>query len=262
MLLMLSVIAALVVGWQVAAFAAAGISGNFESSDGNKPKQTHDDWDTITPIVNRNDTTPKDIDESFNDKEDTPQPKVVTGSIPGNKSDLTNFRIYQNKGTDGHDYLYMYWQRANILGTANMDFEFNQRQCTANFQTPGTAFTDADCANNGVAPQDSPNAGKVQFITPLRSEGDFLFTFDFALGGNQANLNLLRWLTSAGPDNTNADCEANGATLPCWGNKVALNGSGNADGAVNTAGNADTNPLFQKEGEAALDLTDTVFADK
>ena len=166
-----------------------------------------------------------------------------------------DFKLYQNKGTDGHDYLYMYWQRTNILGSANMDFEFNQRTCTANFQTPGTASTDPDCANNGVLPKTAPqNAGKVQYITPLRTAGDLLFTFDFASGGNQVNLNLLTWVTSGAA----SQCEASNS-LPCWGNKVVLNGSGNADGAVNTD---ESDPLFQKQGEAALDLTDTVFKDK
>jgi hypothetical protein len=68
---------------------------------------------------------------------------------------LTKFGVYKNKGTDGHDYLYLYWERTNTLGSANMDFEFNQSQ------TPSA---------NGK--------------TPVRTAGDILITFDFGSGGN------------------------------------------------------------------------------
>jgi hypothetical protein len=202
--------------------AVPPISGNFESNDGNTPRDDagFDDWDTVTAVV-KPDSASGATDESFGQgtKEDTAVPTVVNGSIPPNKSDLTEFRVYQNKGTDTHDYLYLLWRRTNTLGSANMDFEFNQSTTTS---------------ANGV--------------TPVRTAGDILITFDFASGGNKVELGLLRWLTS-GP---NSNCEANGATTAagCWGNRVDLDASGNADGAVS----AD-----QRLGEAAIDLTDTVF---
>jgi hypothetical protein len=243
---MLSVIAALVVGWQIAAFAAAGISGTFESNDGNKTKETHDDWLSVTnpsDLVEKNDDPSGALDRSFGQgtKEDTPQPTVVNGSIPPNKSDLTKFGIYTNKGSETpvpHDYLYMYWERSNTLGSANMDFEFNQKECVP-------SATPTNCANNGPDPD-----GNTQNLTPIRSAGDILVTFDFASGGNVVQLGLLKWVTSG----ANSQCEANGATTAqgCWGNRVDLDASGNADGAVS----AD-----QKFGEAAIDLTDTVFGD-
>jgi Prealbumin-like fold domain len=204
--------------------AVPPISGNFESNDGNTPVDDagFDDWDSVTAdTVIKPDTPSGGGDESFGQgtKEDTAVPTVVDGSIPPNKSDLTEFRVYQNEGTDGHDYLYLLWQRSNTLGSANMDFEFNQS---------------TEPSANGV--------------TPERTAGDILITFDFASGGNVVQLGLLRWLTS-GP---NSNCEANGATTAegCWGNRVDLDLSGNADGAVS----AD-----QRLGEAAIDLTDTVF---
>jgi hypothetical protein len=225
LLLAIGAIAALIVGMQVA-FAAAGISGTFESADGNEPRDTAtiEDWANVaTPanLVVKNELNQGALDESFGQgtKEDTAVPTVVDGSIPPNKSDLTLFKVYKNKGSDGHDYLYLEWQRTATLGSANMDFEFNQ-------STKPSA--------NGV--------------TPERTAGDILITYDFASGGNVVQFGLLKWVTSG----ANSQCEANGATTAqgCWGNRVDLDASGNADGAISSD---------QKLGEAAIDLTDTVF---
>src|SRR5262249_21715365 len=119
-------------------------------------------------------------------KEDNPVPTVVTGSIPNNKSDLTRFYVSNEIRDDGHIFMYLAWERANTLGTANIDFEFNQS---------------AVVSANGV--------------TPVRTVGDMLITYDFASSGNVLNLGLRRWTGSA------------------WGPSIDLSGAGFANGAVN-----------------------------
>ena len=52
---------------------------------------------------------------------------AVTGSIPPDKSDLTRFDEASEDCTNGHNFLCLAWERSNVLGTANMDFEINQK---------------------------------------------------------------------------------------------------------------------------------------
>jgi hypothetical protein len=188
----------------VIAPSASGLSpSTFESTDGNTAVNgaapAHD-WDGLAPAVSRADKTDTQSgqdDESFvqGTKEDTAIPTVETGSIPPNKSDLTRFRIATEKvGTD--DFMYLAWNRVNTLGSANMDFEFNQS---------------STLTSNGE--------------TPVRTGGDMLVTFDFASGGNKVELGLARW-------NPSGPCEANGAKPPCWGAIVDLDQAAVADGSV------------------------------
>ncbi len=90
-------------------------------------------------------------------KEDDVAPTVVTGSIPPSKDDLSRFYINKER-VGGDDYLYMAWERSNLLGSAHMDFELNQ---------------DATPSANGV--------------TPVRTAGDLLFDFDFGGSGVPAH---------------------------------------------------------------------------
>jgi hypothetical protein len=184
--------------------SASGLTpSTFESTDGNTAVNgtapAHD-WDGLAPAVSkadRADSPSGQNDESFvqGTKEDTAIPTVETGSIPPNKSDLTRFRIATEKvGTA--DFMYLAWNRINSLGSANMDFEFNQSSTLA--------------SNNE---------------TPVRTGGDMLVTFDFASGGNKVELGLARW-TTTGP------CEANGAKAPCWGPIADLDQNASADGGV------------------------------
>src|SRR5829696_4655236 len=119
-------------GWQVAAFAthASCISHSFECDDGNTPENDADDWDgplpNPQPVVQNDQVNPDASDQALKGSQDSNPPGVVTGSIPPNKNDLSQMGVYQNKGTDGHDYLYLYWKRTATLGTANIDFELNQ----------------------------------------------------------------------------------------------------------------------------------------
>jgi hypothetical protein len=239
----------------VIASATATLAGSsFESSDGNlaATAPSHD-WNLpIEPInctthVNcGTDLIKSTSDNAFGQgaKEDIPNPTEVTGSIPPNKSDLMRFYVNKEKaGSPAEDYLYLAWERSNVLGSANMDFEFNQSATTA--------------------------TGKV---TPLRSAGDMLVTFDFTNGGSNPVLGLLRWLT--GSPATASDCfSAN--SLPCWGQRqtpdlldgvddqrLNLSSAGFADGAVNTGTVTDTNtPLIAIPGQTAGTLPGLTFGE-
>ena len=118
-------------------------------------------------------------DDSLHGKEDDVDIGLVFGSIPQNKSDLLRFYVFHRRmGSVGseQDLLHVGWVRANKLGSANMDFEFNQS---------------SELGSNGR--------------TPVRTVGDFLVTFTFGSGGNQVELSIARW-TESGP------CEASSST--------------------------------------------------
>ena len=100
-------------------------------------------------------------DDSFGQgtKEDTAVPTVVDGGIPPNKSDLKFFGVYQEGTSNG--FLNLYWSRVqDPSGTTNMDFEFNQSA--------------HGISSNGV--------------TPMRTAGDLLITYDLSNGGTVPTL--------------------------------------------------------------------------
>ena len=179
-------------------------------------------------------------DNSFGQgtKEDNASVTVVNGSIPPNKSDLTRFYEASETGSNSHNLLYLAWERTNVLGSANMDFEINQAT-TPSLGAPGPHLIN-------------------------RTAGDLLVTFDFTNGGGKPTLSLQFWLTSG----STTQCFASNS-FPCWGDHVTLNGS-NSIGAVNnldpvtdlinpTGGNAcpGTTPTCAALtfGETAIDLT-------
>lgn len=134
-------------------------------------------------------------------KEDTASPSVVSGSIPPNKSDLKWFGVYQ-EGTTSSGFLHLFWSRVqDPSGTTNMDFEFNARHCT-----PAAVPRDEDCSANG--------------ITPLRTPGDLLITYDLANGGTNAVMGKRTWTASG------------------WGPYTPF--TGDAVGTVNTSGIQET----------------------
>ncbi len=165
---------------------------------------------------------------------------VVTGSIPPNKSDLIRFYAAFEFKT-GSNFLYLAWERTNVLGNANMDFEINQ-QATSGFTGSTTGP-----------------------ITLNRQPGDLLVTYDFANGGGRPILGLNRWLVSASSPSVtgftpNVCLSAN--SFPCWGDHVTLN-AGDSEGAVNNL-DAVTDPIPPGNprsvpaltfGETAINLT-------
>src|SRR5713101_9177563 len=199
------------------------------------------DWQNApAPLAAGIDVASGSSDNSFGQgtKADNPNVTVVTGSIPPNKSDL--IRFYEaSEFASGSNFLYLAWERTNVLGNANMDFEISQN-ATAGF-----------------------NGSTTGPVTLNRTAGDLLVTYDFANGGGRPILGLLTWLTAAA-GNTASQCFSS-STLPCWGKQQTLNGS-DSIGAVNNL-NSVTDPLFATSrnyinpvpalqfGETAIDLT-------
>ena len=210
----------------VPAVAWATLTGSsFEGSDGDLVPQSGIDWQSFvgSPRLKVGVDLPVgQNDDSLAGKEDDVVPGIDTGSIPSNKSDLLRFYTYHERvesGGTARDFLYLAWVRLDTLGTANMDFEFNQSSTlTAN----GT--------------------------TVVRTPGDMLITYGFTGGGNPT-LGLSRW-TATGP------C-ASSPSAPCWGPVMPLTGV--AEGSVNAVAVNDpvsggTLPALTF-GEAAIDLT-------
>src|ERR1700750_267437 len=199
----------------VASSGASLSTSPFEGSDGNMVVDTagHTDWESLSPPVLRTlvDVPSGTSDNSFTggSHEDDPNVTIATGSIPPNKNDLT--RAYVASETiSGETFLYLAWERQpNPNGSANVDFELDQNASLGDFTQPGA-------------------------LTINRTEGDILITYDFG-GSGTPDLGLLTWLT-ANHGHVNGDCEASGAKLPCWGNRIDLSPSSNppAEAGVNT----------------------------
>src|SRR6266566_1768953 len=194
------------------------------------------DWENVAGLSKGIDLPSGSGDNAFGQgtKEDNPAVSVVSGSIPPNKSDLTRF-YEASEFANSNNYLYLAWERTNVLGSANFDFEINQK-------------TQPDLTTAGPK-------------TLNRTAGDLLVTFDFTNGGGRPTLGLLKWVTSG----LTSQCFSSNA-LPCWGNHVTLNGT-NSIGAVNNLDPV-TDPLFPTQpnyinpvpalqfGETAINLTD------
>jgi Prealbumin-like fold domain len=187
------------------------------------------DWQNVSGRSAGVDLASGNGDNAFGQgtKEDDASVSVVTGSIPPNKSDLSRF-YEASEFANGSNFLYLAWERTNVLGSANMDFEINQK-------------TQPDLTTKGAK-------------TLNRTAGDLLVTFDFNNGGGRPALGLLFWVTSG----STSQCFSANA-LPCWGNKIDLNSS-NSIGAVNNL-DAVNDPISGSSvpalqfGEAAINLT-------
>jgi len=248
----LTVLIAAVMGVLFSTSATATLAGGstFESGDGDLaamtsvPPAAHD-WNLPVEAITCPATIPgsglncgldrsdSSLDNAFGQgaKEDDPAPSVVTGGIPPSKDDLTRFYVNKEK-VSGNDYLYLAWERTNLLGSAHMDFEFNQS---------------AVLSANGV--------------TPVRTAGDILIDYDFGGSGTPV-LQRHSWITTGSASN----CETNNA-LPCWNKAVTL--GANAEAKVNSTNVIDTNPpgnprtllgntkngVNSTFGEAGLNLT-------
>jgi hypothetical protein len=254
-----AVFAALIAIAAVAVPSLANLSpSTFEGNDGNLVVDTTGNKDWVSTTINRvrgDDLASGKTDNSFGQgtKEDDPNVSVVTGSIPPQKSDLTRFYV-GNETVSSKNFLYLAWERSNVLGSANMDFEINK------LTQPNLTTTGAKTLN--------------------RSPGDLLITFDFTNGGGNPVLGALKWLT--GGETTPAtkdDCFSANA-LPCWGaqgddssgddgldgvddERIDLSQAGYAEGAVNGVTVTDPIPTPSVTlpaltfGEASINLTDS-----
>ncbi len=210
------------------------------------------DWLTGGPgsdlragVITQVDTPSGQNDDAFGQgsKEDTAVPSVVLGGVPPNKSDLRQFGLF-TETVGSENFLHLFWTRVqDPSGTTLMDFEFNREKCDP--ADPGGS----NCSGNGV--------------TPVRTAGDLLITYELAQGGTVAQLFLHTWLTSA----AEGACEASNK-YPCWGERTALNGSGSAVGSINTSfipadetgGLSETGLDPRTFGEATVNL-DAIFDD-
>ena len=203
------------------------------------------DWQNVAGLNPGFDLPSGTGDNSFGQgtKEDDPNVSVVTGSIPPQKSDITRFyEASEFSSVNNDNFLYLAWERTNVLGTANFDFEINQA-------------TQPDLTTTGKK-------------TLVRTAGDLLVTYDFTNGGGRPSIGLLRWLTSATvpvvpgfPTNSCFSIK----TFPCWGDQATLDGT-DSIAAVNNLDPV-TDPLFPNSpnyinpvpalqfGETAIDLT-------
>src|SRR5215211_1888398 len=214
----------------VAASGANLTGSTFEANDGNLGVTTpgNTDWENAPSRVRGDDLASGTNDNSFGQgtKGDDANVTVVTGSIPPQKSDLTRFYV-ASEFASGSNFLYLAWERSNVLGSANMDFELNQKA--------------------------QPNLTTTGPKTLVRTAGDILITFDFG-GSGAPVLGLLKWVTSG----ATSQCFS-GNSLPCWGKRVNLSAAGFAEGAVNSVTVND--PIANASlpagtfGEAAVNLT-------
>ena len=197
-------------------------TNSFNSANGetwNDPQNSYYDeswidWeDNKGSVTVKSDIANRAIDDAFGQgtKEDNPLVTITDGSVPPNKSDLTNFYFatqrVESETTYAHTYLYLAWTRTNVLGSANMDFELNQ--VPPDLTKPGTQ-------------------------TLQRTAGDMLITYDFDKGGTYPSIAALFWVTAG---SSNRCYAAN--RLPCWGDRIVLLNDGEeyeseyAEGAIN-----------------------------
>jgi hypothetical protein len=171
-------------------------------------------------VLAKNDSGSGANDDSFGKgtAEDNPNPTIVTGSIPPNKSDLKAFGVFTEDA-----YLELFWSRVQSpQGTTNMDFELNKEFCD------GTA---AHCANNGTS-------NNPVYVTPKRTDGDKLITYDLSRGGTIPTISIRTWDGTAsawGP----ADVISGGASPDALGSvntsTIPANETGGVSGGLTTA---------------------------
>src|SRR6266498_3958406 len=159
----------------IPATSFANLTGStFEGNDGNLVVNTsgNTDWANVAGLNAGIDLASGTGDNSFGQgtKEDDANVTVVSGSIPPQKSDLTRFYVGSDFAS-GSNFLYLAWERSNVLGSANMDFEINQK-VTAGF-----------------------NGSTTGPLLLNRTAGDILITFDFG-GSATPNLGLLKWVAT------------------------------------------------------------------
>jgi len=225
-LLGIGVIAALVLGFQIVAYATVSTDEGFEAADGNlAPNGTtpNFDWNSFATTTwtgtapNRQstknvsgfqflgieDAQAANTDSAFagGTKQDD-NCATLAGAKAPNKDDLK--RVYlSSKVVGGQTFLNLAWVRIpqnTTSASAHVGFEFNK----------GTT----PCVAN------QPN-GLVQ-----RTLGDMLVVYDFEGGTNAPVITVRRWVTSGA-------CDVGSSTAPCWGPAQNLTAGGFAEAKVN-----------------------------
>lgn len=182
------------------------------------------DWSSLTPSTTQAavpdvavgvDRPSGTSDDSFGmgAKENSTSVGIVTGSIPPNKNDLTRFYV-SSESVSNTPFLYLAWERAVNIGSADMDFEIDQH--------PQPAFT--------------PGAT----VTLNRTPGDLLVLFEFS-GSGTPMIQVATWQGSAWGPTT---------TLSAGSGALAAVNTGTVPDPLN-GGASLTTGLF---GEAAINL--------
>jgi hypothetical protein len=243
-------------------FAQDGISGTFESGDGDLTKQQVTDWNDLVATAGSAELSiaGEDLDyevrfdahNANNDivyrgganfaKHDVECPGLTTKKEQ-NKSDFTRFGI-ANETVDEDVFVYLYWIRGpqnSTSASGHASFELNQ----------GDEPCLAQSSNATVAAAEQSNV--------FRTGGDLLFIYDFEGGPGQIpTITLHRWIDATGNDGsgmtrTAADCEVAGA-LPCWGGGSGdLVAAGTADARVN---DASIGPVYDKISDSNLGVVE------
>ena len=105
-------------------------------------------------------------------------PTITTGSVPNNKSDLTNFGVYVDR-TASDAFINVFWTRVQApSGTTTMDFEFNQ----------------SPDRSNDISPPHVPLSTET---IPVRTAGDILISYLLENGGTNPTLTKRVWSGSA-----------------------------------------------------------------
>ncbi len=199
--------------------AAFADIGPYDATDG-----VQDASATGRPVACHDDIADRPTDDALGQgsKDDKEDPSFVSNSIPPNKSNLTRacFGLAIDPGpgpNTGNVIAYGYWERSNVLGSANFSFELNQQAC------PTTSPTSPPCDPNLKTPQRLPN--------------DVLIIYDF---GNSLVIGVSKWVTSG----SSSQCEKS-SSIPCWGELQEITPP-NGEAAINA-------DLLR--GEMAIDLT-------
>jgi hypothetical protein len=222
-LLVIGVIATLVVGFQVVAYATVSSDEGFEAADGNlAPEgQINFDWNSFSPVTWTGTAPKRTADKSVSGwdfdgiedaqattsdsafaggtKQDDDCATVGTGKAP-NKDDLR--RVYfSTKTVNGNVFLNLAWVRIpqnTTSPSAHIGFEFNQ------------GSTACPAGSDGLV---------------RRTAGDMLIVYDFEGGAtDNPTITLRRWLTDPTDPaqagyftNANSPCDVDADSPPCWG---------------------------------------------
>jgi hypothetical protein len=173
----------------IVALIGAAVPATFADGGSNvagSPFNGHDGVIDGNALLTATDQPSGQTDNAFGQgaKEDQTVVNVVTGSIPPNKNDLATLYVTGAVGQNSHVYLYLAWQRAVNIGSANLDIELNQNSF-------GLPLTDA------------------KNVVLNRAANDLLVLYDFQ-GSGTPGLSLFTWITSGGP------CAVSQDSAPCW----------------------------------------------
>jgi hypothetical protein len=254
-LLSIGVIAALVVGWQIVAFAGTvGTNQGFEDDDGNlidnnatnPPNTAGIDWNTFKPAVTwlpAPATTPtreadaanasgyqfkgiEDWQVTTDDtgfaggvKQDDECPEVITAKAP-NKDDLK--RIYLASKTADvtvPDTSTPDPNDTKIESHTFLNLAWVRIPQNTTASSAHVAFEfNKNTEASGLCPEENNADGLVE-----RTAGDLLIVYDFEGGGTPV-ISLSRWVTSG-------SCEVGSNAPPCWGPEDTLT-AGEAEAQV------------------------------